>query len=204
MSRRSWRTPSDKATSHSIHTSTAYDAESSEGEEGALAVSASEDDVSAASDSSEDVEPMRKRVKVANRPGQTQARIGGTAGQLATRRGNAGSRRLAAGAPRATLVIAPMTLLSQWCDELQRSSKDGMSVLMYYGSNRTNVQDEIDDGVQVVVTRCASVPESNLLTAALMSASLLTAMARSSLISRIAVSIRPKLPRRKWRTRNRS
>lgn len=47
-----------------------------------------------------------------------------------------------------------MTLLSQWCEELERSAgKEGMSVLLYYGNKRTNVREEIEGGVQVVVTR---------------------------------------------------
>lgn len=46
-----------------------------------------------------------------------------------------------------------MTLLSQWCQELQRSSKGGMNVLMYYGADRTSIQEEIEGGVEVVVTR---------------------------------------------------
>lgn len=54
--------------------------------------------------------------------------------------------------PTCTLIVCPMTLLSQWCEELERSSVGGMNVLMYYGSNRTSIQDEIDAGVQVVVT----------------------------------------------------
>ncbi|GAA6004576.1 hypothetical protein JCM11491_002156 [Sporobolomyces phaffii] len=65
--------------------------------------------------------------------------------------------RLPAGKPRATLVVAPMTLLSQWCDELERSSKQkgGLRVLMYYGAGRSSgkgLQEEIDSGVDVVVT----------------------------------------------------
>ena len=62
------------------------------------------------------------------------------------------------GVARATLVVAPMTLLSQWCDELERSSKEkgGLRVLMYYGAGRSSgkgLQEEIDAGVDVVVTR---------------------------------------------------
>ena len=145
-----------------IHTSTPWDAEDlkSEGEpENAIEdeQSGSESDESAGSSDSEPVKPARKRFKIAgtSKSGQTQTRLGGNAGQLSrTNGGRLGKgKRLGADAPRATLVVAPMTLLSQWCDELERSSKNGMSVLMYYGNKRTNVQDEIDDGVQVVVTR---------------------------------------------------
>lgn len=46
-----------------------------------------------------------------------------------------------------------MTLLSQWCDEIERSSNAEMNVVMYYGTNRSNLQEEIDAGVDVVVTR---------------------------------------------------
>lgn len=50
-----------------------------------------------------------------------------------------------------------MTLISQWCDELTRTSKGGrMRVLMYYGNKResaSDLQQEIDEGVDVVVTR---------------------------------------------------
>ncbi|GAA6061262.1 hypothetical protein JCM10212_000703 [Sporobolomyces blumeae] len=65
--------------------------------------------------------------------------------------------RLEPGTARATLVVAPMTLLSQWCDELERSSTDkgGLRVLMYYGAGRSSakgLQEEIDSGVDVVVT----------------------------------------------------
>lgn len=116
------------------------------------------------SSDSEPVKPARKRPKIAAaaaatsnaKQGRTQTRLGGHGGQLSRTQGGLGKsrvKRLSADAPRATLVVAPMTLLSQWCDELERSSKDGMDVLMYYGNKRTNVQEEIDDGVQVVVTR---------------------------------------------------
>lgn len=152
----------------SIHTSTPWDAEqlhpvSDGGDNGDDDViktdkNGSESESSAHSSDSEPVKPARKRLKVAttSRAGQTQTRLGGHDGQLSRTDGGLGQgkgKRLSAGAPRATLVVAPMTLLSQWCDELERSSKDGMSVLMYYGNKRTNVQEEIDDGVQVVVTR---------------------------------------------------
>lgn len=54
--------------------------------------------------------------------------------------------------PTATLVVAPMTLLSQWCSELEKSSDNNLTVLMYYGSSRTSIQEEIESGVDVVVT----------------------------------------------------
>lgn len=79
---------------------------------------------------------------------QRQSRLGDT-GALVPKAASA----LKAGAPRATLVVAPMTLLSQWCDELQRSSDGALTVLMYYGADRASIQDELDSGVDVVVTR---------------------------------------------------
>ncbi len=54
--------------------------------------------------------------------------------------------------PKATLVVAPMTLLAQWVEELERSSKDDIYVLMYYGNQRTDLRAEIEAGVDVVVT----------------------------------------------------
>ncbi|KAK4057901.1 DNA helicase rad5 [Microbotryomycetes sp. JL221] len=78
-----------------------------------------------------------------------QAKLKGAGGKLAHA---ASERRAKSGRPHATLVVAPMTLLSQWCEELQRASKEGLNVLMYYGNNRTDLQDEIDSGIDVVVT----------------------------------------------------
>ncbi|GAA6039077.1 hypothetical protein JCM8097_005308 [Rhodosporidiobolus ruineniae] len=63
--------------------------------------------------------------------------------------------------PRATLVVAPMTLLAQWCDELERTCVKGrkgagLRVEMYYGSGRESgesLRREIEAGnVDVVVT----------------------------------------------------
>ncbi|GAA5920015.1 hypothetical protein JCM1841_000379 [Sporobolomyces salmonicolor] len=78
--------------------------------------------------------------------------------------------RLKVGTPRATLVVAPMTLLSQWCDELERSSKKGkLRVLMYYGAKRgtgKGLQEEIDGGVDVIITSygtlCSDFKQSGL------------------------------------------
>ncbi|KAM0788905.1 hypothetical protein ACM66B_002987 [Microbotryomycetes sp. NB124-2] len=78
-----------------------------------------------------------------------QSKLKGSDGKLAQ---HSSDRRYKSGRPKATLVIAPMTLIGQWCEELQRSSKEGLNVLMYYGSNRTDLQDEIDSGIDVVVT----------------------------------------------------
>lgn len=100
------------------------------------------------------------------KPIQTQSRLAGggifrkSQPSSSTANGSSSKRpRLKSGTPRATLVVAPMTLISQWCDELERSSKGGeLRVLMYYGNKResgADLQQEIDGGVDVVVTRCA-------------------------------------------------
>lgn len=78
-----------------------------------------------------------------------QSRLGGSGGLAARPK----KKALKADAPRATLVVAPMTLMSQWRDELERSSNGDLSVLMYYGGDRGSVQDELDSGVDVIVTR---------------------------------------------------
>lgn len=105
------------------------------------------------------------------KPIQTQSRLAGggifrkSQPSSCTANGSSSKRpRLKSGTPRATLVVAPMTLISQWCDELERSSKGGeLRVLMYYGNKResgADLQQEIDGGVDVVVTRCAQCPEA--------------------------------------------
>lgn len=54
----------------------------------------------------------------------------------------------------ATLVIAPMSLLSQWHSELERASVPGtLSVHLYYGENRDQLAAALDQGrADVVVT----------------------------------------------------
>ncbi|GAA5896750.1 hypothetical protein JCM6882_005026 [Rhodosporidiobolus microsporus] len=82
--------------------------------------------------------------------------------------------------PRATLVVAPMTLIAQWCDELERSAvkghkgPGGLRVLMYYGGKRAGgagdkggLQREIEEeGWDVVVTSygtlCSDYKQSGL------------------------------------------
>ena len=91
--------------------------------------------------------------KIVPRPVQTQSKLRSNDDKLVKFQPNKSKGKLKAGVPRATLVVAPMTLLSQWCQELQRSSKGGMNVLMYYGADRTSIQEEIEGGVEVVVTR---------------------------------------------------
>lgn len=52
--------------------------------------------------------------------------------------------------PRATLVVAPMTLLDQWVSELLRSGTS--KPLLYYGTKRSSLMEEINGGVTVIVT----------------------------------------------------
>ncbi|PSS29648.1 hypothetical protein PHLCEN_2v2796 [Hermanssonia centrifuga] len=57
--------------------------------------------------------------------------------------------------PSATLIVAPTSLLSQWSEELQRSSKPGtLKVLVWHGQNRLDLESAVaqDDGVDVVIT----------------------------------------------------
>lgn len=56
------------------------------------------------------------------------------------------------GRNNATLVVAPTSLLNQWKDELRRTSKDRLSVLVYNDSKDiSHLKDELDGGVDVVV-----------------------------------------------------
>ena len=57
--------------------------------------------------------------------------------------------------PRATLIVAPTSLLAQWSEELQRSSKaDALKVLVWHGQNRLDLEAVVggDDGVDCVIT----------------------------------------------------
>jgi len=61
--------------------------------------------------------------------------------------------------PSATLIVAPTSLLTQWSDELLRSSKPGtLNVLVWHGQNRRDLESAIendnegDETVRVVVT----------------------------------------------------
>lgn len=55
--------------------------------------------------------------------------------------------------PKTTLIVAPTSLISQWASELQRSSQKGsLSVIVWHGAGRLNLQGEVDAGVDVVVT----------------------------------------------------
>ncbi|GAA5823645.1 hypothetical protein JCM11251_000709 [Rhodosporidiobolus azoricus] len=87
--------------------------------------------------------------------------------------------KLPASTPRATLVVAPMTLIAQWCDELERSSLKGkgkgggLRVLMYYGGKRVGGGEKgglqrilEEEGWDVVVTSygtlCSDYKQSGL------------------------------------------
>lgn len=63
-----------------------------------------------------------------------------------------GKARRQSGPARATLVVAPMSLLSQWRDELLRASKPGtLSVSLYYGDAREQLATHVETD-DVVVT----------------------------------------------------
>lgn len=48
--------------------------------------------------------------------------------------------------PSATLIVAPTSLLAQWAEELQRSSKKGtLDVLVWHGQNRLDLDSIVDD-----------------------------------------------------------
>ncbi|KAH9949377.1 SNF2 family N-terminal domain-containing protein [Amylocystis lapponica] len=57
--------------------------------------------------------------------------------------------------PHATLIVAPTSLLSQWAEELLRSSTSGtLKVLVWHSQNRTDLDAAVegDDAVDVVIT----------------------------------------------------
>ncbi|KAI0828919.1 SNF2 family N-terminal domain-containing protein [Trametes gibbosa] len=57
--------------------------------------------------------------------------------------------------PTATLIVAPTSLLSQWAEELQRSSKpDTLKVLVWHGQNRLDLDAAIDGegATDVIIT----------------------------------------------------
>ena len=57
--------------------------------------------------------------------------------------------------PHATLIVAPTSLLSQWAEELQRSSKaDALKVIVWHGQNRLDLEAAVegDSSVDCVIT----------------------------------------------------
>lgn len=61
--------------------------------------------------------------------------------------------------PSATLIVAPTSLLNQWSEEIQRSSKPGtIKVLVWHGQNRLDLDAAVDDDqendktIKVVIT----------------------------------------------------
>jgi len=67
------------------------------------------------------------------------------------------TKRLTKG-PCATLVVAPTSLLSQWSDELERSSVSGtVRVIVWHGQNRLDLdgletEEDSETGIPVVIT----------------------------------------------------
>ena len=64
-------------------------------------------------------------------------------------------RHAPAKGPSATLIVAPTSLLSQWAEELQRSSKPGtLKTLVWHGQSRQDLQSAVlkDNGVDVVIS----------------------------------------------------
>lgn len=61
--------------------------------------------------------------------------------------------------PSATLIVAPTSLLNQWSEELERSSKPGtLKALVWHGQNRLDIEaaiegdDDEDQTIRAIVT----------------------------------------------------
>jgi DNA repair protein RAD5 len=57
--------------------------------------------------------------------------------------------------PKATLIVAPTSLLTQWSEELERSSQPGtMKIIVWHGTNRLDLGrlQSRDDKLVVVIT----------------------------------------------------
>ncbi len=68
------------------------------------------------------------------------------------------ARRKPSKPPGATLIVAPTSLLGQWADEMERSSKPGtVKVQVWHGQNRLDLDaamedDKGDTSIKVIVT----------------------------------------------------
>jgi DNA repair protein RAD5 len=66
-----------------------------------------------------------------------------------------GKRKKPTKGPSATLIVAPTSLLSQWHDELQRSSASGtLQVTVWHGQNRLDldgIEDDSKDDAPITV-----------------------------------------------------
>ncbi|KAK0208680.1 RAD5-like protein [Desarmillaria ectypa] len=68
------------------------------------------------------------------------------------------ARRKPSKPPNATLIVAPTSLLGQWADEMERSSKQGtVKVQVWHGQNRLDLDaamegDEGDTSIKIIVT----------------------------------------------------
>ena len=104
---------------------------------------------SSAEDSSADSEapyvpsPVKNRVADKVRQSKLSSKAAAIASSSPTQRSKAKG---------ATLVVCPMSLLHQWQAEIARSCGDSIDIAVYYGSNKGDIEDEIDSGVSVVIT----------------------------------------------------
>lgn len=107
--------------------------------------SSSEDDSYSGEDSDKPYQPS----PVGKQKRQSKLQLG-TANGLSTTRISPSKAR--AGRYNATLVIAPTSLLNQWKDELVRSAKGNLQVLVYNDSKDiSTLVEELDGGVDVVI-----------------------------------------------------